>query len=86
MTFDQLGLIEPILKAVQQEGYTIPTPIQTQTIPIALEGRDVLGCAQTGSGKTLAFAIPILQQLHNKPNEFRKIRTLILTPTRELTA
>jgi len=84
LTFDQLGLIEPIQKAVQQEGYTVPTPIQQQTIPIALEGRDVLGCAQTGSGKTLAFAIPILQQLHNRPNEFRKVRTLILTPTREL--
>ncbi|HZG01369.1 MAG TPA: DEAD/DEAH box helicase, partial [Chitinophagales bacterium] len=84
LTFDQLGLIEPIQKAVQQEGYTVPTPIQQQTIPIALEGRDVLGCAQTGSGKTLAFAIPILQQLHNRPTEFRKVRTLILTPTREL--
>jgi ATP-dependent RNA helicase RhlE len=87
MLFEQLGLIEPILKAVKSEGYTTPTPIQSQSIPIVLEGKDLLGCAQTGTGKTAAFAIPILQLLYNsKPAKegFKHIRTLILTPTREL--
>lgn len=63
MQFTSLNLIEPILKAVQEEGYTSPTPIQEEAIPLALEGRDLLGCAQTGTGKTAAFAIPILQIL-----------------------
>jgi len=87
MTFDQIGLIEPILKALQQEGYTHPTPIQQQAIPHLLEGKDLLGCAQTGTGKTAAFAIPILQHLYSEPQPISKkrpIRALILTPTREL--
>jgi ATP-dependent RNA helicase RhlE len=88
MTFEELKLAEPLLRAVKEEGYTTPTPIQVQAIPPALAGRDVLGCAQTGTGKTAAFALPILQQLsmgrpvpaaHGRP-----IRALILTPTREL--
>ena len=88
-TFDQLGLIEPILKALQHEGYTHPTPIQAQSIPYLLEGRDLLGCAQTGTGKTAAFAIPMIQRMVNAqsggPRGGRKpIRALILTPTREL--
>ncbi len=87
MAFKNLQLIEPILKAVAEEGYTIPTPIQQQAIPIVLERKDLLGCAQTGTGKTAAFAIPILQILHEeKKNEkgHRNIKALILTPTREL--
>jgi ATP-dependent RNA helicase RhlE len=86
MLFQSLNIIEPILKAVQEEGYTIPTPIQAQSIPIVLKGTDLLGCAQTGTGKTAAFAIPILQLLsEQKANEKkRKIRSLIVTPTREL--
>ena len=85
-TFNELGLIEPILKALNEEGYTHPTPIQAQAIPHLTQGRDLLGCAQTGTGKTAAFAIPILQELHQKPAAPGKkaIRTLILTPTREL--
>jgi ATP-dependent RNA helicase RhlE len=85
MTFNDLNLVAPILEALQQEGYTTPTPIQQQAIPIALAGKDLLGCAQTGTGKTAAFAIPILQLLNGRPqNGPRKIRSLILTPTREL--
>lgn len=87
MTFDNLDLIEPILNALKHEGYTQPTPIQEISIPIVLKGQDLLGCAQTGTGKTAAFAIPILQQLHlNKGNDRvpRKIKALIVTPTREL--
>jgi len=84
-TFNDLGLIEPILKALNEEGYTHPTPIQEQAIPHLIQGRDLLGCAQTGTGKTAAFAIPILQELTAKaPQAKRAIRTLILTPTREL--
>jgi ATP-dependent RNA helicase RhlE len=86
MTFETLNLIEPILKSLQEEGYSIPTPIQAQSIPIVLQGNDLLGCAQTGTGKTAAFAIPILQLLKaTKVNEKRKkIRSLVVTPTREL--
>ena len=87
MLFEKLGLIEPILKALKTEGYTIPAPIQQKSIPVILEGKDLLGCAQTGTGKTAAFAIPILQILYqDKQNTkgFKHIRTLILTPTREL--
>ncbi len=86
MYFDSLQIIEPILKAVQEEGYITPTPIQEQAIPIVLQGTDLLGCAQTGTGKTAAFAIPILQLLSaNKSyDKRRKIRSLIVTPTREL--
>jgi len=87
MTFKDLEIIDPILKAVKAKGYTQPTPIQEQSIPILLQGKDLLGCAQTGTGKTAAFAIPILQHLYNKidqRNGRRKINALILTPTREL--
>jgi ATP-dependent RNA helicase RhlE len=87
MQFKDLKLISPILDAVEQEGYTTPTPIQEQAIPIILNKKDLLGCAQTGTGKTAAFAIPMLQLLHQKPNNNvrkRAIRSLILTPTREL--
>lgn len=86
MAFKQLHIIEPILRSLKEEGYTTPTPIQSQAIPIVLEGRDLLGCAQTGTGKTAAFAIPIIQLLsaHKPHGKIRKIRGLILTPTREL--
>jgi len=86
MQFESLNIIEPILKAVKEEGYTIPTPIQAESIPIILRGSDLLGSAQTGTGKTAAFAIPILQLLSvNKVfDRKRKIRSLIVTPTREL--
>ena len=88
MLFEELNLIEPILKALQAEGYTNPTPIQEQSIPTILTGRDLLGCAQTGTGKTAAFAIPMLQLLNkehdNAKNPKRPIRALVLTPTREL--
>lgn len=86
MTFKELNLIEPILRALENEGYKNPTPIQEQAIPIILEGKDLLGCAQTGTGKTAAFAIPVIQVLHNTTNNNKKraIRALILTPTREL--
>jgi ATP-dependent RNA helicase RhlE len=84
MAFRKLSIIEPILKAVAEEGYTIPTPIQQQAIPLVLERKDLLGCAQTGTGKTAAFAIPILQILHEQKPLKPGIKTLILTPTREL--
>ena len=87
MSFENLNLIEPILRALKTEGYTTPTPIQEQSIPIILQHRDLLGCAQTGTGKTAAFAIPILQHLYNdrlQHKEQKTIKTLILTPTREL--
>lgn len=87
MAFTKLHLIDPILKSLEAEGYQSPTPIQAQSIPYVLEGRDLLGCAQTGTGKTAAFAIPILQLLYKQKQEERgprKIKTLILTPTREL--
>lgn len=86
MQFESLNIIEPILQSLKQEGYTNPTPIQAKSIPIVLEGTDLLGCAQTGTGKTAAFAIPILQLLnHDKQYGRNKpIRSLIVTPTREL--
>lgn len=87
MLFEQLNLIEPILMAIKEEGYAEPTPVQQKAIPILLQGRDLLGCAQTGTGKTAAFAIPVLQLLMQKtfPTNLRRpIRTLVLTPTREL--
>jgi len=84
MNFRDLGLTAPILKALTQEGYTEPTPIQRKAIPPALAGRDVLGCAQTGTGKTCAFAAPILQRLGGAIPRPRVIRALVLTPTREL--
>ena len=87
MLFEQLALIEPILKALNNEGYTKPTPIQEQSIPIILKRKDLLGCAQTGTGKTAAFAIPVLQLMQQdatEGNAIPGIKTLILTPTREL--
>ena len=87
MSFENLNLIEPILKALKTEGYTTPTPIQKQAIPLVLAKKDLLGCAQTGTGKTAAFAIPIIQLLTEDKNLAqgkRVIRSLILTPTREL--
>lgn len=86
MLFTSLNIIEPILRAVQEEGYVSPTPIQEQSIPKILQGCDLLGCAQTGTGKTAAFAIPIIQLLEktNSKANRRNIRSLILTPTREL--
>ncbi|MDV7186398.1 DEAD/DEAH box helicase [Lutibacter sp. TH_r2] len=87
MKFSELGIIDPILKALNNEGYTHPTPIQEQSIPILLNRKDLLGCAQTGTGKTAAFTIPILQHLYNSKEDYkgkRKIRSLIVTPTREL--
>ena len=87
MTFKDLGIIEPILKALEAEGYTHPTPIQEQSIPILLNRNDLLGCAQTGTGKTAAFSIPIIQHIHNSKMHVkgkRKISALIVTPTREL--
>ena len=84
MEFNKLGLIDPILLALAEQGYTTPTPIQEQAIPIVLEQKDLLGCAQTGTGKTAAFAIPILQLLYTKKVHTPGIKCLILTPTREL--
>src|SRR6185436_18405683 len=86
MPFKSLNIIEPILKSLQEEGYTIPTPVQAQAIPAVLKRNDLLGCAQTGTGKTAAFAIPILQLLSENQSyaKARKIRSLVLTPTREL--
>lgn len=89
MSFNNLQLIEPILKALSNEGYTTPTPIQEQAIPVVLQHKDLLGCAQTGTGKTAAFAIPMLQLMHEEqqkqqPGARRNIKALILTPTREL--
>jgi ATP-dependent RNA helicase RhlE len=87
MTFKELGIIEPILRALSEEGYTKPTLIQEQAIPILLKGKDLLGCAQTGTGKTAAFAVPILQHIYKdkKANHSpQKVRALIVTPTREL--
>lgn len=94
--FQNLGLNTQLLRAVHKAGYSTPTPIQSQTIPSILEGKDLVGCAQTGTGKTAAFALPILQLLSTHPNKEnhsnsklkshpkKKIRTLILSPTREL--
>tara|TARA_Y100000766_G_C18896630_1_gene601289 strand:- start:1119 stop:2471 length:1353 start_codon:yes stop_codon:yes gene_type:complete len=85
--FRSLGLSEKLLLAVEQEGYTTPTPVQAQSIPPLLNGRDVLGVAQTGTGKTAAFALPVLQVMsRTKPQGKRHIRALVLSPTRELAA
>jgi len=87
MQFEDLSISKSVLLALTEEGYTIPTPIQEQAIPIILDGKDLVGCAQTGTGKTAAFAIPILSHLHpvvSKSAKGKKIRTLIVTPTREL--
>jgi superfamily II DNA/RNA helicase len=88
MSFSQLGLVEPIVRAVASEGYSTPTPIQLQAIPYLVAGRDLLGCAQTGTGKTAAFALPVLHRLVNSTlsHERRRgrIQALVLAPTREL--
>ncbi|HSH19329.1 MAG TPA: DEAD/DEAH box helicase, partial [Draconibacterium sp.] len=87
MRFEDLNIIEPILKALKEQEYTEPTAIQGKAIPVILNRTDVLGSAQTGTGKTAAFAIPILQHLYNdqrENNKSRKIRALVITPTREL--
>ncbi len=86
MKFEQLGLKEPLLKTLNNEGYVDPTPIQEKAIPVILNGKDLLGCAQTGTGKTAAFSLPIIQKLHDayKFEEVKPVRFLILTPTREL--
>ena len=98
MKFDDLGLVDPILRAVQAEGYRTATPIQAEAIPAVIKGRDLVGCAQTGTGKTAAFALPTLQRLCARENQPRKasghrrgvkdreIRALVLSPTRELAA
>jgi ATP-dependent RNA helicase RhlE len=85
MSFEDLKLSSALLRAIRAEGYTDPTPIQSQTIPHILQQRDILGCAQTGTGKTAAFALPILHLLaEQKPSQGRHVRALILSPTREL--
>jgi ATP-dependent RNA helicase RhlE len=85
MSFDSLGLSPELLRSVAHEGYTEPTPVQTQSIPLVLAGRDVLAGAQTGTGKTAAFVLPMLQRLHaSRPAGQRHVRALILAPTREL--
>lgn len=86
MLFNQLGLSAELLRAVEDEGYSVATPIQQKAIPLILEGKDVLAGAQTGTGKTAAFTLPILQKLQKKSDGPRRIRALILTPTRELAA
>ena len=89
MTFETLGLAPALLRALAEEGYTEPTPIQTTAIPVALEGRDLLAGAQTGTGKTAAFALPLLDRLYisaRKPTQPKTPRALVLTPTRELAA
>lgn len=84
MTFKQLNIIQPILNAIEEIGYDQPTAIQAQSIPFILQGHDIIGCAQTGTGKTASFSIPILQLLQQQTAPKRGIRSLILTPTREL--
>lgn len=86
MKFSDLNLMQPIQRAIQAAGYETPTPIQAQAIPVLLQGKDLLGCAQTGTGKTAAFALPIIHKMatDKKPLKRKHARTLILTPTREL--
>ena len=88
MSFDTLGLSKPLLKAIQEAGYTKPTPIQKEAIPVILSGDDILAAAQTGTGKTAGFTLPLLEKLSQNPNLHakRKVRALVLTPTRELAA
>jgi len=88
MKFTDLNLDNTLLKAVKEQGYTTPTPIQQQAIPVVLEGRDILAAAQTGTGKTAGFTLPLLQKLTHSPKKIKKyqIRALVLTPTRELAA
>ena len=84
MNFSELSLTRPLLRAVEEQGYTQPSPIQAKAIPPVLEGRDLLGCAQTGTGKTAAFALPMLQLLAARRPARSQVRALVLTPTREL--
>lgn len=86
ISFKDLALSDPILRALEKENYSTPTPIQGKAIPFLLEGKDLLGCAQTGTGKTAAFALPMLHRLHESetPRQKKVVRSLILTPTREL--
>ena len=86
MSFESLGLQAELRRAVAEEGYEQPTPIQTRAIPVILEGRDVLGGAQTGTGKTAAFTLPLLQILGSGKSRRKQPRCLVLTPTRELAA
>ncbi|UPT78556.1 DEAD/DEAH box helicase [Sulfurovum sp. XGS-02] len=88
MSFTNLGLSKPLLKAIEEQGYETPSPIQLQAIPVVIEGKDVLAAAQTGTGKTAGFTLPLLEKLtQTKPNMQKKqIRALVLTPTRELAA
>ena len=89
MSFNQLGLRAELVRAVSEKGYDTPTPIQSQAIPLVLEGRDLMGSAQTGTGKTAGFTLPLLQRLaatEPPQNKRRPVRALIVTPTRELAA
>ena len=83
MGFEQFSLDQHVISGIKSVGYSTPTPIQQQAIPIVLKGRDLLGLAQTGTGKTAAFILPILHRLSNKAAS-RKVRALIIVPTREL--
>ena len=86
MAFSQLGLNDRLVQGILATGYTAPTPIQARAIPLALAGKDIIGCAQTGTGKTAAFVLPILNHLaeHSEPTRDKRPRALVLTPTREL--
>ena len=85
MPFKQIGLLDPLVKGILATGYTAPTQIQAQAIPPAIEGKDIIGCAQTGTGKTAAFVLPILNRLSHEQKPLNEMpRALILTPTREL--
>jgi ATP-dependent RNA helicase RhlE len=89
MLFEDLSLSKSIQRAVYEQGYTNPTPIQEQSIPLVLAGKDLIGCAQTGTGKTAAFAIPIIHQLHRivgSSKKAKQIRALVVTPTRASSA
>lgn len=87
MSFTKLGLSAPILKAIEEQGYTEPSPIQAQAIPAVLEGQDVMAAAQTGTGKTAGFTLPLLEKLSAGPlAKSNQVRALVLTPTRELAA
>ncbi len=86
MTFNELGLDPKIMQAIEDVGYTEPTPIQAQAIPVVLQGKDVLGIAQTGTGKTASFTLPMIHRLMKGRAKARMPRTLILEPTRELAA
>ena len=87
MSFDSLGLSAPILKAIAEKGYETPSPIQAQSIPAILAGKDVMAAAQTGTGKTAGFTLPILERLiEGERAQANQVRVLVLTPTRELAA